>query len=126
MAPPAQPVAVNRPVEAEPVREAAPPDVSKDEFWPSLPPGIVDGRSLFPATDVTEWTLANGARVVLRPSRSEPRRVYLVAYTPSGLADVSATRAASAVLAARAAGAGMNPGGVRVGSHLTGDRAILV
>ena len=126
MAPPAQPVAVNRPVEAEPVREAAPPDVSKDEFWPSLPPGIVDGRSLFPATDVTEWTLANGARVVLRPSLSEPRRVYLVAYAVSSLAEVTDLRAVSAILAARAAGVGLNPGGVRIGSYLTGDLAVVV
>ena len=128
VAPPVRPV-VTGPAQAEPVREPPPQanqDANKDDLWSGLPPGIVEGRSHFSATDVTEWTLANGARVVLRPSRSEPRRVYLVAYTPSGLADVSATRAASAVLAARAAGAGMNPGGVRVGSHLTGDLAIVV
>ena len=117
---------VTGPARAEPIREPAPPEVSKDEFWSALPPGIVEGRSLFPATDVTEWTLANGVRVVLRPSLSEPRRVYLVAYAVGRLAEVTDLRAVSAVLAARAAGVGMNPGGVRIGSYLTGDLAVVV
>lgn len=129
VAPPGQPVAAITPAPAEPVREAPPQanqDVSKDEFWSGLPTGIVDGRSHFPATDVTEWTLANGARVVLRSSRSEPRRVYLVAYALSGLAEVDDVRAVSAVIAAHASRAGMNRGGVRVGSSLMGDLAVVV
>ena len=129
MAPPATPVAIINPARAEPVRDTPLPqanqDVSKDEFWPGLPPGIVEGRSRFPATDVTEWTLANGARVVLWPSLSEPRRVYLLAYAAGSLAEDTDMHAVSAVLAARAAGAGMNPGGVRIGSILTGGLAIV-
>ncbi len=112
-----------RPAQIE--QSSQPPVVSKSEFWADLPPGIIDGRSHFEASNVTEWTFANGARVVLRPSQSEPRRVFLLAFAEGGLTDLASDRAVSAVLAARAVGAGMTPGGVRVESFFTNDLAIV-
>ncbi len=112
-------------ITTEPARPVNEPEASKSEFWLGLPPGIIESRSQFPRTEVTEWTFANGARVILHPSQSEPRRVRLVAFAPSNLAGTTESRAVSAVMAARTTGAEMNPGSVRVGTYIAGDLAVV-
>ena len=49
-------------------------------------PGRITAEKAYPTIGVTEWTLGNGARVVLRPSDFDNQRVMISASSPGGLA----------------------------------------
>ncbi|HWZ58801.1 MAG TPA: insulinase family protein [Gemmatimonadaceae bacterium] len=52
---------------------------------PPTPGHIVDERQDTVA-GITEWTLSNGARVVLKPSRNDPDQLLMRAWAPGGFA----------------------------------------
>ena len=48
--------------------------------------GRITAEKSYPELGVTEWTLSNGARVVMRPTDFENQRVHIAASSPGGLA----------------------------------------
>lgn len=71
-------------------------------------PGRVVSERSWAGTGVTEWTLANGARVLLKPTDFRPDEVMLLGRSPGGLSLVPDGR----LLAARTATAAAQVGGV--------------
>ncbi len=71
--------------------------------------GAITGEKVIAPLGVTEWTLSNGVRVVLKPTDFENQRVYLSASGPGGLsqhpdADYLSGRNATAIVSAGGAG----------------------
>ncbi len=71
--------------------------------------GTITAEKSLPELGVTEWTLSNGARVVLRPTDFEKQRVYLSGSSPGGMAlypdrDYFTARSADDVVAVSGAG----------------------
>jgi zinc protease len=58
---------------------------SEEPLLPELPtPGIVVEESSVPELELTEWTLANGVRVLLKPTDFKDDEVLFQAYSPGG------------------------------------------
>jgi zinc protease len=71
--------------------------------------GAITAEKNLPEIGVTEWTLSNGARVVLKPTDFENQVVYLSASSPGGMAlypdrDFFSARAADDIAAVGGAG----------------------
>jgi zinc protease len=80
-------VAQARAAVIEPYREKAVPT----ELMPRLPnPGEISTRKTMDAIGVTELTLANGVRVVLKPSTFKQDEIVFSAYRPGGLSALPA------------------------------------
>lgn len=96
-----------RPVAApEPTPEPSPPPHPKDRPYRPVPVGVFESRSTYPETEVTEWRMAGGARLVFRPSRTSPRSVTLYAFAPGGFAAVPDSLAGAALGLAENGGVG--------------------
>ncbi len=52
-------------------------------------PGKIVKESKRPALGITEWTLSNGARVILKPTDFDRERIFFTAFSPGGLSLVS-------------------------------------
>ncbi len=52
-------------------------------------PGKIVKESKRPALGITEWTLSNGARVILKPTEFDRERIFFTAFSPGGLSLVS-------------------------------------
>ncbi len=52
-------------------------------------PGSIVAENEIPEIGVTEWTLSNGVRVVLRPSDRDTNRVFFLAFSPGGSSLIS-------------------------------------
>ena len=65
--------------------------------------GKVTAERKIEAAGITEWTLANGARVILKPTDFKQDQVLLYAWTAGGFADVPTDRYSSASLLATGA-----------------------
>jgi zinc protease len=52
-------------------------------------PGTIVKELKRPAVGITEWTLSNGARVILKPSDFDRERIFFSAFSPGGLSLVS-------------------------------------
>jgi zinc protease len=74
-----------------------------------LPAGRVTGEKARSAAGITEWTLSNGARVIVKPTDFRADQVLFAAYSPGGrsiLADADVMTAQMAASISSAAGAG--------------------
>jgi zinc protease len=79
-------------------------DVSGDALIESLrPAGRVVASKPRPA-GVTEWTLSNGARVLIKPTDFRADQILFGAYSPGGVANVANADFMSAVVAPQIAG----------------------
>jgi zinc protease len=64
--------------------------VTEDELVANPPaPGSVTAETVYADVGVTEWTLSNGARVLLRPTDFKDDEVVFRAFSPGGLSHVS-------------------------------------
>ena len=85
------------PVPAERAEAVA---VNTGALMPTLPtPGAVVKQSEIPQIGVTEWTLANGARVILKPTDFTPDQVILSGYSWGGTSLLADDQVLDAVLA---------------------------
>lgn len=69
-------------------------------------PGKIVKQSKVDAIDVTEWTLSNGARVIVKPTDYQADQVSLLGSSPGGLAIASDKQFADARFGAAIAGLG--------------------
>lgn len=86
-------------------------DVTTDQMLMDAPParGTIARQTVHPEIGVTEWTLSNGATVVLKPTKNKEDQILFRAVAPGGTslagdADVIPARAASYVIGAGGAG----------------------
>jgi hypothetical protein len=59
-----------------------------DQRFRPVPTGVYESQSHYPDTEVTEWALASGARLVFRPTRGARGRLAFRAFAPGGYAAV--------------------------------------
>ena len=127
MAPVPEPVPLPEPPARPPVEIPVPetpeaPEAEKEaEAYEPVPPGVFESRSYYPQTEVTEWTMTGGARLVFRPLRTAPRQLALYAFAPSGFAAVPDSLSRSAYAAAILAG-----GGSRVTAAIEAHEVVLL
>ena len=76
-------------VEGKPVEAYSEADMAKPLLARTPRPGTIVKESKHPAAGITEWTLSNGARVILRPSDFDRERIFFGAFSPGGLSLVS-------------------------------------
>jgi zinc protease len=69
-------------------------------------PGTITRETEVPAIGVTEWTLSNGARVIVKPTDFEADQVQLLGSSPGGLAMARDKDYRDAAFAAEIAGVG--------------------
>ncbi len=69
-------------------------------------PGTIAKESKIDALGVTEWTLANGARVIIKPTDYEKDSISITAFSPGGLATAAAKDFANARFATEVASVG--------------------
>jgi zinc protease len=85
------------PLSAEPAKAVA---ASNGALMPTLPtPGAVVKESVVKEVGVTQWTLANGARVILKPTDFTPDQVLLSGYSWGGTSVLSSEQLLDASLA---------------------------
>ena len=93
---------------------------------PSAPPaGRITAERTLPETGIIEWTLSNGARVLLKPTDFKADEVLFAARSPGGIsllpdADVSTATLSDYVLAAGGLG---TFNAIALGKKMTGIRA---
>jgi zinc protease len=76
--------------------------VSSDALLDKLPPaGRVTGQKSLPAVGVTEWTLSNGARVLVKPTDFKADEVLFSAYAKGGISLAEDADFMSAALASQ-------------------------
>ena len=102
---------------------------SSDALMATLPtPGKVVSERQVRDVGITEWTLSNGARVLVKPTEFKADEVRFGAYSPGGSSLVPDADFMSAVLAAQvvySSGLG-NVSRIDLGKKLTGKSANLV
>lgn len=88
-------------------------------------PGKVDAVSTIPELGVTEWTLSNGARVILKPTDFKNDEVLFSAFSPGGTSIVDDRDFNSAIFAtALLSESGLGRfGTIELGKALAGTRA---
>jgi zinc protease len=69
------------------------------------PPGMVTSESTFRGAGITEWRLSNGARVLLKPTKSGDNSILFNAWAPRGTRQALPGEAASARYASEIAAA---------------------
>ncbi len=80
----------------EPYQDSTPEEPLLAEVPPS---GVVVAEGSIPELDITEWTLANGVRVVLKPTDFKEDEVLVRAFSPGGYSLSSLEEQMSAMLA---------------------------
>ena len=81
--------AVFESVEKKPVEAYTEANMEKPLLAQTPRPGTIVKEVKRPDIGVTEWTLSNGVRVVLKPTDFERERVFFDAFSPGGLSLVS-------------------------------------
>jgi zinc protease len=80
----AQVLALFREVRSKPLQAYQDRTAERPLFGQSLPPTPIVSRRELPELGVSEWKLANGARVVLKPTRFKENQVLFTAFSPGG------------------------------------------
>jgi zinc protease len=81
--------------------------VSDQPLLTSLPePGRIVGTETRPALDITEWTLSNGVRVILKPTTFREDQILFQAFSPGGHSLVADEDFIAASTASQVIGAG--------------------
>lgn len=88
-------------------------------------PGRIVGERVLPETGITEWTLSNGARVLLKPTDFKEDEVLFAAHSPGGISllkdeDVTTAELSDYVLSSGGLG---TFNAIALGKRLTGLRA---
>ncbi|MGD1047429.1 MAG: insulinase family protein, partial [Candidatus Krumholzibacteriaceae bacterium] len=76
-------------VEQAPVEPYTEAEMEKPLLARTPKPGTIVTELKHPAVGITEWTLSNGARVILKPTDFDRERIFFGAFSPGGLSLVS-------------------------------------
>ena len=71
----------------------------EDPFVNNLPaPGKIVSTKQLPQWDATEWTLENGAKVIIKPTKFKDDQIVMKAFAPGGYASMPAAQAANLIV----------------------------